>query len=429
MNPFYHGNPVSSAHFLGRKKELRRASQRICSSQSIAIVGEPRTGKTSVLIYLAAAENITHLYDDETGGQRFFSFLDALSFDDRINQTQFWILAIAPIFSAVIQISPESQLAGLYSSCLDNGFNNHSLGLLLDQLAAQNYHLVLLIDEFDMLLNLPQLCRSEFLGSLRSLASIKPTLSLVIASRQSISTLNNRTQQLNNTGSPYFNFFEECALTPFSDEEVVLLLNRANGRFNQKDIDFIIHAASSHPYLLQAIAAELWAIYEDGDEHNADARRHRAGEALYDVAARTLGNTWAAWSPQMRMAITVVALAQTPQLLEKRLFNNKVLLRDLRDLGPELRALEKQGYVKKYQTSQDNDNWRILPAAFQWWLADELVRTVRSEKGFTQWIQAQEWGGLLTKTGERQLIHAGKSLADSLKGSIPDLIKFFISGS
>jgi len=425
MNPFHHGNPLKSPNFLGRKKELRRTSQRICSSQSTAIVGEPRTDKTSVLLYLAAQENHAQLYSGETERQRIFSFLDAHTFDEQMNQAEFWVLAFAPLFSAVIQPSPESKLASFYANCLNNSFNNHSLALMLDQLAELNYHLVLLVDEFGELLNRPQLCRSEFLGSLRSLASIKSALSLVIASRQSVSVLNNLTQQLNNTGSPYFNIFEEYSLMPFSDHEVLSLLSRANGRFTDEDIDFMVHAAGYQPYLLQAIAAALWDIYEDGDTDNPNERQQRAAQVLYGVATGTLKSTWAAWSPQMRMAITVVALAQTPRLLEKRLFNNNMLLRDMRDFGPELRALERQGYVSQ----QDNNNWRILPAAIQWWLTDELVRTVRSEKDFAQWIQAQEWDGLLTKKEEQQLIHAGKSLADLLKGGIPDLIKFFVGGS
>jgi hypothetical protein len=90
-----------------------------------------------------------------------------------------------------------------------------------------------------------------------------------------------------------------------------------------------------------------------------------------------------------------VALAHTPQLLERRLFNNKALSRNVNDFGQELKALEKQGYIQKQQNQQGADSWRILPAAFQWWLADELVRTVRSEKDFVQWIQAQEWGSIV----------------------------------
>ncbi len=62
MNPFYYGNPVPIIHFLGRKKELRRITNRIHSSQSSAIIGEPRSGKTSILTNLIAKENQVNFY-------------------------------------------------------------------------------------------------------------------------------------------------------------------------------------------------------------------------------------------------------------------------------------------------------------------------------------------------------------------------------
>jgi hypothetical protein len=308
-HPFHHGNPVTTPNFLGRKKALSRISQRIYSSQSIAIVSEPRTGKSSLLLHLTKPENHPDLHSGGQQPRRFFSFLDTLAFDDQINQGVFWALAFAPLFSALIQPHPQSTLADLYQNCRSNNFNHHSLSLLFNELANKGYYLILLLDEFDVLLNFPGLCSSGFLGSLRSLASINPALSLVIASRQSISQLNSLTQQLNSTGSPFFNIFEECVLSPFTEEEAELLLSRANGRFSPADKAFIIHAAGTQPYLLQVIAAELWSLYEDGDVTDPDERRNLAAQVLQDTAAATLKNSWSAWSPQTRMAITVVALA------------------------------------------------------------------------------------------------------------------------
>ena len=55
-NPFCAGDPVEPREFLNRKRELRRITSRILSGQSVAIFGEPRSGKTSLLLYLAAPE-------------------------------------------------------------------------------------------------------------------------------------------------------------------------------------------------------------------------------------------------------------------------------------------------------------------------------------------------------------------------------------
>lgn len=52
-NPFYYGNPIPSEQFFNRRSQLRRITSRIVNQgQSTAIVGEPRSGKTSLLLYL-----------------------------------------------------------------------------------------------------------------------------------------------------------------------------------------------------------------------------------------------------------------------------------------------------------------------------------------------------------------------------------------
>lgn len=109
-----------------------------------------------------------------------------------------------------------------------------------------------------MLLHFSNLCCLNF-GSLRSLASLKPALSLVVASRLSLSALNNLSR-LSPNGSPYFNIFHELILEPFSNKDVDLLFNRANGRFNAVDLKCLLHFASTHPYLLQAAASSLWNL-------------------------------------------------------------------------------------------------------------------------------------------------------------------------
>ena len=55
LNPFFCGNPVPPDQFIGRRREVHRIAGRIANrGQSTAIVGEPRSGKTSLLLYLSA---------------------------------------------------------------------------------------------------------------------------------------------------------------------------------------------------------------------------------------------------------------------------------------------------------------------------------------------------------------------------------------
>jgi transcription termination factor Rho len=56
-NPFFYGNPVPPDQFINLRRELCRITGRIVNQgQSTAVVGEPRSGKTSLLEYLAAPE-------------------------------------------------------------------------------------------------------------------------------------------------------------------------------------------------------------------------------------------------------------------------------------------------------------------------------------------------------------------------------------
>ena len=88
-------------------------------------------------------------------------------------------------------------------------FGTFLLERLFQQLEKEDRKLILILDEFDCILDEPGLNHPEFYGGLRSLASRYHSLVLIIAARQSIDTLNSRTQAYSRTGSPYFNFMEE----------------------------------------------------------------------------------------------------------------------------------------------------------------------------------------------------------------------------
>ena len=85
-NPFFHGNPVAADQFLDRRRELRRIVGRILNQgQSTAIVGEPRTGKTSILEYLVAPETQAELYGVDAE-RLLFAYLDAQTLGGQFSQ-------------------------------------------------------------------------------------------------------------------------------------------------------------------------------------------------------------------------------------------------------------------------------------------------------------------------------------------------------
>jgi len=427
-NPFFYGNPVSPNQFIGRRRALRRVVSRILNQgQSTAVVGEPRSGKTSLLLYLSAPETHEDLYGErgESGLGRplLFTYLDAQTLGGAFTQARFWEHALHPLRAEMAD--PASPLAQAYRTCRENDFGCFVLERLLAQMRADDWRLVLLLDEFDALLHHPVLNKAEFFGSLRSLASrSRGALALVIASRCPLTELNKETQELSRTGSPYFNFLDELTLGPWPNKDVEALLRRAE-RFTPDDRRFVVRVAGGHPYLLQAAAFELWEAYAEGLD-DTGARRREAGKRLYDKAALILEDTWRLWPPATRRAFTIVALADVARMLEQRRFYEIPLVRDRRDVGRELRALAKQGFVT--QDDAAPTDYRVRTQAFLWWLADELVRTVRDEAPFEEWLSKQEMGILLTKGEREQLDEAVRAIGGLLEDGASTLIEAAATG-
>ncbi len=414
-NPFFYGNPVPPDQFIGRRRELRRITGRIVNQgQSTAIVGEPRSGKTSLLLYLSAPEMRDALYGSD-GKQLFFSFVDNQALGSECNQARFWELALHPFYEGVIRLEPDpySPLIQAYRTCQENGFGTFTLERLLARMSVAGWRLVLSLDEFDALLHHPVLSCAEFFGGLRTLASrSRGALALVIASRRPLTNLNRDTQQFSRTSPPYFNFLDEITMGPWPDTAVEELLRRARDRFAAEDRRFIKQVAGGYPYLLQVAACASWDAYEDGEE-KPHLRQRQAWERLLSEATRTLDDTWRIWSPVTRQALTAVALADIPRLLKQREFYRKDIVRDLRDFGPELRSLKKQGFVTEDETIPGG--WRVRPQVFLGWLANELVHAVRDETSFREWVRKHELGFLLTQGRKEQLSKAAFAVGGLLK--------------
>ena len=422
-NPFVYGRPISPEQFINRRRELRRITSRIVNhGQSTAIVGESRSGKTSLLDYIAAPE-ARKLYS-ASGKRLIFSYLDAQTLGGQFSQAQFLKYALGPLHEQAIAPNPDSPLAKAYRVCQENDFSTFVLERLFAQMELTVWQLVLMLDGFDVLLHHPILNSAEFFGGLRSLASrSRGALALVIASRRPLTSINEATQQFSRAGSPYFNFLDEITLGPWPDKDVAELLRRAGDRFTRDDRRFIAEVAGGHPYLLQVAAYELWEAYEEG-ERDPNLRRKQAGQKLYYEATRILGDTWRLWPPATRRAFTVIALTHIPA--KGRLYEER-LIRDLTDLELELRALAKQGFVA--EDASIPGGWRVRPQAVLWWLADELVRTVRDEPSFEEWLQKQEWEGLLTRSEKQQLDKGIRAIVGLLKDGVTTLIEAAAKGA
>jgi len=415
-NPFVYGNPVDSNLFFGRKTELRQIVSRILNQgQSTAIVGEPKIGKTSLLNYLMAEENLAALYGNQATNLTF-CYMDAQTLGGQFTQAQFWDRALKELADKGV-IPDGSLLAKTYKFCQENHFGTFSLQKFFTELSKVKGRLVLLLDEFDLLLLHPVLNDGEFFGSLRGLASnlSKHALVIITSSRQSLSQLNEKTQAFNPSGSPYFNFMAETTLASFTYKETVDFLQKAApDQFNTVDLKYLFAVSGGHPYLVQAAAALLWDSRDYG----------LVGQQLYDKSRFHFADTWRVYPIPTRQVLTIATLAQIGAILGQQEFAVDKLAQDLADLGPEIGELVKAKLIVK-----EGEGYRVAQAAMLWWLADELLKTVRQHKPFEQWLKDQQLvGGVMTQERVNQLSEVVKYVGGLLNQGASTLIEKMAEG-
>jgi len=130
-NPFTFGSPVLPASLHGRRRELRRLVGRILNQgQSSALVGEPRTGKTSLLNYLMSPATCAELYGD-ADCKILFCYFDALTLGAQFSPAKFWERALEPVREIAAKDSP---LAEALRTCHLEKYGNFVLERLFARL-------------------------------------------------------------------------------------------------------------------------------------------------------------------------------------------------------------------------------------------------------------------------------------------------------
>ncbi len=289
-NPFIYGNPVAPDQLIGRKKELRQIAGRIITGQSSIITGSPRSGKTSVLKYLM--ERKAELFGGEAE-KLIFSELDASVYGFKVDKSQFWDSVFKPLLEQIQD--QDSPLFKAYRTCQKNHFAPYEFDKFIDQIKQAEWQFVLIIDEFDFLLNEIQSHQEFFAGLRTNFCRPNRTMSLIIATNLSRSQLDRKTEQFRHQGgSPYFNYMGEIILGALSGEDIDKLLHQDDIYFTDNDRCFLKEIAGGHPYLLKTAASILWETYEHDEKNELNLKRE-----LYIKVADILDNIWKSWSQIM----------------------------------------------------------------------------------------------------------------------------------
>lgn len=318
---------------IARGKIVRDLVEQIQTGQSGAIIGAFSRERTLILKYIE--ERKEQLF----GNQRFiFSFLDISALSKTTNQTQFWEYALEPL-QAKFASETDSVIFKAYESCRENDFNNRYLDKLIVQMKQEGFRLVLMLDQFEVLLERPQLKNEEFLGGLRVLASSHhPSPLCVVIANKPVWQFHEDIKAL---GSPYLNFLEAGAVTlgAISDAEIDKLLDKSGYPFTDNDKYFLKEVSGNHPYLLQVATVILISAYRDKEENPIENTRI----VFFDQAEEMLMNIFKFWSPRLCEAFILVA--------QQKL--------DVSNFRREIKELNRQGFIK-----QENEQWQVSSSVF-----------------------------------------------------------------
>lgn len=257
FNPFFYGRPVHPSNFIGREEEIETIMNHLASPErdAIALYGERRIGKTSLLHYLAAP--ITGRSWDLSPEQYGFIYLDCQGFspfslDHCLRSLLSLIKRQMANWDIKIDIRNLEEKASISAT---------DLVILLGDIVRKDREIVLFLDEFDYIVGKTDPATPDPLSVLRALVNSQ-CVTLVVASCEPIATL---TQNMHFEGPPFHNIFFSLRLGPFSEKEANQLIDKALQNtdviFNEDDRKSVYEISRGHPYWLQNTCHKLFKWY------------------------------------------------------------------------------------------------------------------------------------------------------------------------
>jgi hypothetical protein len=425
LNPFVYGKPVPPDRIVGRRDAVQTLFSRLFNGESTAIVGEPHIGKSSLLRYLAE-EDVWCQWLGEISEQQICIEIDCEMLTLDFAPISFWKI----VLERVSAVADGDELKQQCEIVKQNDFGSFTLEALFKLLAKQERRVVLLIDEFDALLNHPNFNKAEFFGALRSFATRTDGLAIITASRLSVAQMNHKSQELNPYGSPFFNNSIEVRLLPFERNEakqlIEVTLTRGNNaiKFSDADYNWLFSLAGGQPFLLQVAGASLYDAMADGTI--GDARYSKATALFHQRADAHFADFWRSLNDDEKRALFLLALREFGSwIVDKHEFDWRQLNK-LDRFAPELRHLRDLGIVESGKTQGavywGDGSWRVSSAGIVTWLMENVVAGLRTSNDFNA-IRGMEFLGPLTRDEISKIQEIAKKIPPSAGKMAFDFVK------
>ncbi len=299
-NPFFHRGPIRHrAFFCGRTDHIAQTLSLLRKGQNVALVGQRRVGKTSLLFHIA--DPVVFEAHGLRGGEHLFIYLDG---------TELGYLSADEILGLLLdQLASALPAAGHALDLIrpaPEGLSYRAFREAILQVTGTGLKLIYLLDEFESVAANPHL-GPRFFSGLRALSS-QFDLSFATASRESLLRLTYANAET--LSSPFFNTFANLHLGLYSESEarglVETLATQAGLDLPSPLIERTLELAGPHPLLLQIAAfhavelrgeeawqaeepASLWAEWRrrfmaEAESHFEYYWRHLTGDDRYALA-------------------------------------------------------------------------------------------------------------------------------------------------
>jgi len=378
-NPFTYGNPISDPdRFFGRRAEVEQIYTRLLNAEfeSSSIVGERRTGKTSLLNYIAHPSIISARGLDPD--RYLFIYTDLQMIDQRTTPTRFWARILRRIAREVKEDELKAEFKRAYEQEV---IDNYTLDDLFDLADERDLYFVLLLDEFENVTENVNFGTDFFYG-LRALA-IHHNLALVTASRQELIALCHSDAV---RASPFFNIFANINLPNFGEQDVRALLKQSlegtGVLFTRSELALLFDIAGYHPYFIQAAAHFLFTAYT-----RAMIGRQRERFLLREFneeAVPTLADYWHHSEDSEKIVLSALALLARRGKTEERRFSLSKLEQLYQRSAPILSRLEKRALVV------DEQGYTLFSRVFGNWIVAELTDVMADTQSYEEWLEANQ---------------------------------------
>jgi len=379
-NPFTYGNPISApSRFFGRQAEAEQVYTRLRNAEfeSSSIVGERRTGKTSLLNYIAHPSTAQARGLDLA--RYIFVYADLQMVNQKTTPTRFWSRILRRVARKIKDAELKAECKQAYEQ---DDIDSYALDDLFYITDEHDLHLVLLLDEFENVTTNANFGTDFFYG-LRALA-IHHNLALITASRQELITLCHSDAV---RASPFFNIFANINLPAFDKEQATTLLQQSTAKtnisFTSPELALLFDVAGCHPYFVQVAAHFLFAAHTRG--LSAQRREQFLLREFKEEATPNLADYWQHSNDGEKIVLTTLALlAQQGQAGKNRFSLGKLeQLYHRSDLT--LSRLRKRALV-----TTGEQEYTLFSSVFGDWITAELTDVMADAQSYQEWLTANQ---------------------------------------